>query len=64
MTGSGLASVRNCQRGSLPARYARRVLEGVGVQPSPSWLQDWLLSVAARRSTTSWDVTNFVMAGN
>jgi phenylalanyl-tRNA synthetase beta chain len=45
----------------LCPRYAARLLTGVTVGPSPSWLQDRLLSVGMRPINNIVDVTNFVM---
>lgn len=45
----------------LCPRYAARLIDGVTVGPSPSWLQDRLLSVGQRPINNLVDVTNFVM---
>jgi phenylalanyl-tRNA synthetase beta chain len=45
----------------LCPRYAARLLTGVTVGPSPSWLQDRLLSVGLRPINNIVDVTNFVL---
>jgi phenylalanyl-tRNA synthetase beta chain len=54
------ASVRVENAADCP-RYTARVVRGVKVAPSPSWLQEALKSVALRPVNNVVDVTNFVM---
>lgn len=45
----------------LCPRYAARLIENIGVGPSPYWLQDRLLSIGLRPINNVVDITNFVM---
>jgi len=45
----------------LCGRYTARVLRGVKIQPSPSWLKDRLASVGIASINNVVDVTNYVM---
>jgi phenylalanyl-tRNA synthetase beta chain len=54
------ASVRIENVGDCP-RYTARVVRGVKVAPSPTWLQEGLRSVGLRPVNNVVDVTNFVM---
>ncbi|MDA1191971.1 MAG: phenylalanine--tRNA ligase subunit beta [Candidatus Poribacteria bacterium] len=45
----------------LCPRYAARVIKGVTIKPSPSWLQNRLVSVGLRPINNVVDVTNFVL---
>jgi phenylalanyl-tRNA synthetase beta chain len=55
-----MTSVSILAPGHCP-RYAARILTGAGVQPSPFWLQDRLISVGIRPVNNVVDITNFVM---
>lgn len=54
------ASVKIIEKQKCP-RYVARVIRNISVQPSPTWLQDYLSAAGARPINTVVDITNFVM---
>ncbi len=54
------ASVRIDDPKQCP-RYVAKVIRNVKVQPSPAWIQDFLLAVGVRPINNIVDITNFVM---